>query len=263
MERMIEEYLQRIGLAGRPSGVDGVDGLRALQAAHLRAVPFENLSIHLGERIELTEDALLAKVVDRRRGGFCYELNGTFAELLRALGFGVSLLAAEVTRGDGAFGPPFDHLTLEVTAAGDAAPWLVDVGFGDGFLEPLPLVVGRETAQANGTYRIDEDGGFLVLRRRSEPGEPFQAAYRFTRERHQLADYAGTCEYHQTSPESHFTQRRVCSLATPDGRITLGEDRLIVTSRGQRTEVPVADDAEYRALLRGRFGIEIEGDWVR
>jgi N-hydroxyarylamine O-acetyltransferase len=257
----VSPYLRRIGHEGPLAPTAGV--LRALQLAHLYAVPFENLDIHLGRPIVLALDALERKVVGKRRGGFCYELNGAFAELLRALGFGVSLLAAEVTRGDGAFGPPFDHLTLEVTAAGDAAPWLVDVGFGDGFLEPLPLVVGPEAAQTNGAYRIDEEGGFHVLRRRSEPGGPFQPAYRFTRERHRLADYAGMCEYHQTSPESHFTKRRVCSLATPEGRITLGEDRLIVTSRGQRTEVPVADDAEYRALLRGRFGIEIEGHWVR
>ncbi|HXM58740.1 MAG TPA: arylamine N-acetyltransferase [Candidatus Dormibacteraeota bacterium] len=257
----VAAYRRRIGHEGPLAPT--ADVLRALQLVHLYAVPFENLDIHLGRPIVLSMDALERKVVGARRGGFCYELNGTFAELLRALGFGVSLLAAEVARGDGAYGRPFDHLALEVTAAGAPVPWLVDVGFGDGFLEPLPLVVARETVQANGTYRIDEEGGFHVLRRRHEPGGPFLSEYRFTRQRHELAEYVGMCEYHQTSPESHFTQRRVCSLATPDGRITLGQDRLVVTRLGERTEQLVPDDAAYRALLRERFGVEIAGDWVR
>ena len=86
-----------------------------MHRAHLLAVPFENLDIHLGRPISLDQDALFGKIVTRRRGGFCYELNGLFALLLRELGFEVTLLSAGVARADGGFGPEFDHLTLLVS----------------------------------------------------------------------------------------------------------------------------------------------------
>ncbi len=115
-------YLARIGCP-RPDRPDA-GALRALHRAHQMAVPFENLSIHLGEPIVLTEAGLLAKIVTRRRGGFCYELNGAFGLLLEALGFGVERAAARVF-GGGGFGPPFDHMALVVLLghlAGESDP---------------------------------------------------------------------------------------------------------------------------------------------
>src|SRR5262249_61245530 len=107
----VDAYLARIG-AGRPARVDA-EALRDLQVHHLYAVPFENLGIHLGEPVSLDEGALVEKLVHRRRGGFCYELNGAFAGLLSALGFTVTLLAARAY-GRAGWGPPFDHLSLRV-----------------------------------------------------------------------------------------------------------------------------------------------------
>src|SRR5438309_4044233 len=104
-------YLDRVGVPA--SAASGAVGLRALHRAHQMAVPFENLSIHLAEPISLDEDALLGKIVTRRRGGFCYELNGAFALLLLALGGQVTRVAARVY-GDGRPGPLFDHLALVV-----------------------------------------------------------------------------------------------------------------------------------------------------
>ncbi len=104
-------YLARIG-ARRPETPD-LPSLRELMRAHLATVPFENLSIHLGEVIELSDRALLGKIVDRRRGGFCYELNGAFAWLLRELGYRVTMLGARVYGGM-RLGPPYDHMTLVV-----------------------------------------------------------------------------------------------------------------------------------------------------
>ena len=138
----IEAYLKRIHYNG--SLVPNAETLRALQVAHLRAVPFENLSIHAGEPIVLEQDALFTKIVEHRRGGFCYEANGLFAGLLRALGFEVAMLAAGVATRDGEFGPDFDHMTLMVTLG---RRWLVDVGFGESFLEPLLLDSREEQVQ--------------------------------------------------------------------------------------------------------------------
>src|SRR6185369_1445476 len=148
----IDAYLERINYNG-PHDVNA-ETLRALQVAHLMSVPFENLSIHAGEPIVLDEDALFGKIVENRRGGFCYEANGLFAGLLRALGFEVDMLSAGVARRDGGFGPDFDHMTLMVTLA---ERWLVDVGFGDSFLEPLLLDSRDEQVQGTRAFRIVED----------------------------------------------------------------------------------------------------------
>src|SRR6516225_7425991 len=133
-EQTLAAYLQRIG-AARPATVDAA-ALRALHRAHQMTVPFENLSIHLSEPISLDPDDLLHKIVTRRRGGFCYELNGAFALLLQALGAQVSRLAARV-HGEGGLGPPFDHLALVVRLPDGSGPWLADVGFGANSSYPL------------------------------------------------------------------------------------------------------------------------------
>src|SRR3989440_10034587 len=141
----IQAYLQRIDYTGPL--VPSAKTLRLLQVAHLRTVPFENLSIHSGEPIVLDDDALFEKIVSRRRGGFCYELNGLFAALLRALGFDVVLLSAGVAHAGGGFGPEFDHLLLVVDLQ---EHWLADVGFGDSFLEPVRLVTGEQVQDGRG-----------------------------------------------------------------------------------------------------------------
>ncbi|HEX6853504.1 MAG TPA: arylamine N-acetyltransferase [Candidatus Polarisedimenticolaceae bacterium] len=245
----VAAYLDRIGIR-RPVGSDAASLLH-LHVAHLLSVPFENLSIHWGEPIVLDEEALFDKIVVRRRGGFCYELNGLFAELLRELGFDVDLLAAEVATRDGGYGPPFDHMALRVALAG---PWLVDVGFGDSFRQPLRLDAVGEQVQGADAFRIDAVGDRRVLSRRGE-GDVWAPQYRFGLEAHDLAEYEPMCRYHQTSPDSHFTQNRVCSLATPSGRITLSGMKLIETEKGVRRERVLADEREYDALLRTRFGI--------
>jgi N-hydroxyarylamine O-acetyltransferase len=245
----IDAYLKRINYSG--SLEPTAETLRALQVAHLFAVPFENLSIHAGEPIVLNEDALFGKIVENRRGGFCYEANGLFASLLRALGFEVAMLSAGVATRDGGFGPDFDHMTLMVTLA---ERWLVDVGFGDSFLEPLLLDSRDEQVQGTRAFRIIEDNSHLILQRRDAGGD-WVPQYRFTLQPHTFADYEQMCHFHQTSPESHFTKAPLCSLATADGRITLTGLRLITTSIQQRSEHPLADRDSFDHTLRDRFGI--------
>jgi N-hydroxyarylamine O-acetyltransferase len=242
-------YLRRINYHG-PLALNA-ETLRRLQLAHLLSVPFENLSIHWKEPIVLDDEALFEKIVTRRRGGFCYELNGLFAALLRDLGFDVVMLSAEVANAEGEFGPDYDHMALLVRLD---ERYLVDVGFGDSFREPLVLDERAEQQEGERAYRIDETGDRLTLLQRDEGGE-WKAQYRFTLQPHAYADYAGMCRYHQTSPESHFTQRRVCSLATEEGRITLSERRLITTRGGKRDERELSGEEEYAKALREHFRI--------
>jgi N-hydroxyarylamine O-acetyltransferase len=247
----VSSYLSRINYRG-PRDVSA-QTLRELHKAHLLAVPFENLDNHIGRRIVLDEAKVISKIVEERRGGICYELNGAFCALLRGMGFEVSMLSAGVARDEGGFDPPFDHSTLLV---GLEKRWLADVGFGDSFREPLLLDERGEQRQGNDAYHLLEDGDYLILQRRE--GDLWKPQYRFTLEAHQYSDFSDMCLYHQTSPESIFTQRRACSQATPEGRITVTEKRLIITDRGEKQERELASREEWTAALREHFGIELE-----
>lgn len=248
----IEAYLERINYNGPldPSP----ETLRALHVAHLLTVPFENLSIHAGEPIVLEEDALYTKIVEKNRGGFCYECNGLFAGLLRALGFEVAMLGAGVAHREGGFGPNFDHMTLMVKLADR---WLVDVGFGDSFVEPLLLDERGEQVQGTGSFRIADDDDRLVLLRRNRD-EVWEPQYRFTLQPYGFADYEEMCLFHQTSPESHFTQNVICSRITEDGRITLSGMKLITTSGLQRHEQTLNSSDEYDRILHDQFGVVMQ-----
>jgi N-hydroxyarylamine O-acetyltransferase len=242
----IQRYLERIHYHG--SLEPTLQTLRALHEAHLLAVPFENLDIHLGREIVLNEASLWTKIVEHKRGGFCYELNGMFALLLRTLGFQLDMLSAAVANSAGGFGPEFDHLTLLVHLEED---WLADVGFGESFRQPLRMQATLAQSQYGGSYRMEREGVSWIYQ---VWDSEWKAAYRFTLQPHDLLDFAAMCRYQQTSPESHFTQKRVCSLATRSGRITLSDQRLVTTIDGERTERLLSDE-EYQTVLAEQFGI--------
>jgi N-hydroxyarylamine O-acetyltransferase len=241
-------YLDRIAYTGAldPSPAT----LRALHLAHLRAVPFENLDIGLGRPIILDNTALYDKIVVRRRGGFCYELNGLFARLLSELGFPVILLSAGVRGGDGRFGPEFDHLTLRIDLE---EPWLADVGFGESFHLPLRLNDRAAQHQDGQAYQLREDGAHTVLERQHD--KTWEPQYRFTLKPRSLPDFTAMCHFQQAAPESHFTQHSICTVLTATGRITLSDNRLIVTTAGTREEHLLTSAAERTAALRDHFGI--------
>jgi N-hydroxyarylamine O-acetyltransferase len=241
-------YLKRINYTG--SLEPNADTLQQLQVAHLLSVPFENLSIHNDEPIVLEDEALFRKIVSQKRGGFCYEANGLFAALLRALGFEVTMLSAEVANKEGGFSQPFDHMCLLVSLE---EPWLVDVGFGDSFLEPLRINERGDQNQGDQSFRIIPENDYLVLLRRVQ--NDWTPQYRFTLQPWQYQDYAEMCRYHQTSPQSHFTQGRICSRATEQGRVSLSEMRLITTTGTGREERTLASQSEYDDVLRDQFGI--------
>jgi N-hydroxyarylamine O-acetyltransferase len=271
----VQAYLKRIRCQ-KPlthgSDSPGIELLRSLHRVHMFTVPFENLDIHLGRKIVCDEARFVHKIVNEHRGGFCYELNGAFAALLRALGFRVTLLSARVARADGCCGPEFDHLALRVdTPRVDLdEPWLADVGFGGSFLEPLRLESSAEQPQDGRVYRVTSSDGVFGLEVMSDGR--WKREYVFTLQPRALSEFAGMCHYHQTSPESHFTRNRICSMATPEGRVTLSENmsgessdrksdrkssdrKLIETRAGVRVETVISGDDEWRAKLRERFAV--------
>jgi len=242
-------YLRRIGLPEQV-GPPSQDLLFELHLRHLLAVPFENLSIHLDEPITLDEAALVDKIVRRRRGGFCYELNGAFAALLEALGFTVARLAARVFHDGGRLTIPFDHLALMVELD---ERWLADVGFGRHSAYPLRRDWPDVQADPHGKFLVVDapDGDVGVLR-------DGQEQYRLETRPRSLADFEGGCWFNQTSPASHFTRSLTCSLSTADGRVTLAGTRLIRTAGDERTETELDSDEAVLDAYRTIFGFELD-----
>jgi len=229
----VDAYLQRIG-ASRDSS------LAELHERHLLSVPFENLDTHMDTRIVLEIPWLYDKIVTRRRGGFCYELNGLFAELLRDLGHHVDLLAARVFDGE-TFGPPFDHLTLLVDCE-----WLCDVGFGAFSLHPLSWTSREDQQDPFGTFRLVEHGDDVEVLMNGSP------TYRIERRPRSLVEFVPTCWWQQTAPESGFRKAPRATLARLDGRITVTNEKVVETKNGHKTSTPVEDPA---AAFLEHFGI--------
>jgi len=244
-------YLARLGAAAPEAPTLGA--LASLHRAHLMAVPFENLDVSLGRPIRLDLASVLVKVVDARRGGYCYELNGLFAALLRHLGYAVDLVSARVSTSDGGLTDEFDHMALVVTSPAMHGPVLADVGFGSGFTDPLPLRAGYMAHEAGKDVGVAREGDTWHYRERQDGGE-WLTQFVFTTTPHPLTDFEPRNGWQQTSPESHFTHGRVASRLTPTGRVTLSEHRLITTTHGRRDEV-VLPEAEVPAALAEHFGI--------
>lgn len=247
----VNVYLDRIQYQG--SLEPTIETLHQLHYSHLLTVPFENLSIHLNQPIHLNLEELYTKVIHQRRGGFCYELNSLFSWLLQQLGFNVTLISAQVARDDGQFGREFGHLTLLVK---DSSSWLVDVGFGDSFLYPLKLESLTEKIQNGEAYQLlQQESTWIFYQKKLGDYKP---QYCFTLTPRKLTDFQTTCDYNQTSPHSIFTQRIICTKATVTGRVTLSDNRLIVTENGQRQESILETETEYQRILEDYFGIFID-----
>jgi N-hydroxyarylamine O-acetyltransferase len=244
--------LERIGYRGqaRPN----LESLRGLHKKHLLSIPFENLDIHIGRAIILSEDAFRDKIIEHRRGGFCYELNGSFAALLTSLGFKVTMLSARVASKNGDFTPVFDHMTLLVTMKDR---WLADVGFGDSFTEPKRLDFRGPQTDNGKVYHFTRKAEGRLLSRWNREKNLWEPQYLFSLRPRRLGDFVRRCRYQQTSPNSHFRKGRVCTMLTRNGRLTLTDTKLIVTRGSRRFERPVRGPREFNRLLQAQFGIRL------
>ncbi len=252
----IERYLKRIHYTGvvKPD----VQTLHGLQRAHLLTVPFENLDIGLKRPILLDENSLWNKIVVNGRGGFCYEVNGLFASLLEEIGFDVTYLnARDYHEDDNTFGIDFDHLTLQVRVPNEPIRWLVDVGWGDTFTQPLDMDNPDWQEQDRRAYRLEPFRDGFQLWQRGFNGEVERQYYFDLTPRQFPAEYEATCLYHQTSPQSIFTRKQIISRLTENGRVSLDHDRLIVTTNGQREERPFENEDEFHKLLEEHFGFRL------
>ena len=251
----ISAYLERIDYTRHVK--PDVETLHGLHLAHMRNVPFESLDIGLKRPIKIDEESIWDKIIGQRRGGFCYELNGLFAWLLRQIGFDVTYLNARVFNRAGELGIDFDHLALLVKIPNQATPWLADVGFGDSFNEPLRFDEPEEQVQGLRAYRLEQTPKGYITWQRNYDGS-WERHYFFDLQPHKFPEeYESACLYHQTSPDSSFTRGSIISRATPDGRVSLEDGWLILTTKGRREKLPIASKEEYEVLLKEHFGVAL------
>ena len=244
-------YVDRIGYAGALTPTAGT--LAALQLFHLKSVPFENLDIH--NHIPIDFKNSFNKIVIRNRGGFCYELNYLFYQLLKELGYTATIISARAFSREKGYGPEFDHLAI--IAVVDHEEYLVDVGFGEFAFHPIKIESGKEANDPRGVFRINSfEKDYLLVEKKDADGN-FVPEYIFTKQERQPDEFSGMCHFHQTSSESHFTQKRLCSLPTDEGRITLTGNKLKISTKESIVEKELQTEAEVEKILWDYFQVRM------
>jgi N-hydroxyarylamine O-acetyltransferase len=249
-------YLRRVGHDG-PVRADAVT-LSALHEAHLGAIPFENLEIHLGRPMRIAPDALFADLVERRRGGYCFQMNELFARVLLRIGFDVTRHAARVWLGNPTEVPARSHQCLAVIDR-DGTRWLADVGFGG--QSPLwPLRFGERTPVDHagaGAFcmGVDRDHGYEL--RCVPAGETDERVlYTFTAEPQLPVDFVHANHAVSTMPGSHFVAGRLAARAERGLRQGLWNGRFSEVRNGVRSERSL-DSAEEERVLQDVFGLDL------
>lgn len=252
-------YLDRIGHTGPVAPTAAT--LAALHRAHVAAIPFENLDVLLGRGVDVTLPAVQAKLVSRRRGGYCYEHGTLFAAVLARLGFDVSRLLGRVG-GDDLRPRPRTHLALHVRCHGDAGEggeWLADVGFGSGLLEPLPWGETGPHEQGAWTYRMVR-GAENTWQVQQLTGDGWTVLYRLVEEPVHAADVVVANHYTSTHPASPFVGQLVAVRKRADGFLRLrGRLAGVVRPDGIGDERELAD-GELITVLRDDVGLPLTDD---
>lgn len=249
----IKNYLKRINYSG--SVKPDLETLQNLQRTHLLSIPFENLDIHYNIPIQLSIDRMYDKIIHHNRGGFCYELNGIFYELLLALGFDAIIISARIFSKEKVYAPKFDHMAIIVNL--DDKKYLVDVGFGEFTFEPLQIILGPRQKDARGDFCISEyQDGYLQVNKFDNNKKTPQ--YIFKPIERELSDFEGMCQYHQSSPDSHFTKNRLITLPNENGRITISGNTLKLKENDKTTKIILSSNTEFKNALWTHFQIKAE-----
>ncbi|KAK1163374.1 arylamine N-acetyltransferase, pineal gland isozyme NAT-10-like isoform X1 [Acipenser oxyrinchus oxyrinchus] len=275
----LTEYFARIGYT-EPNYKADLKTLTELHEHHIRSIPFENLSIHCGEKITLDLETIYNKLVRNKRGGLCYENNQLFSWVLKEMGYDVTYLGAK----EPGLLPNCVESHLFIKVLIDGKPYIADVGYGIFWQiwQPLELISGKDQPQLPGVFRLDEDKGVWNLqktgRRSDVPNESFggssilanslfKVVYSFTLVPRQIKDFTELFTFLQTSPESLFANKSICSLQTTTGfRGLIGWTYCEVTYNYQEgfdlVDVSTVPDEEVEKVLEEKFGVVLENKLV-
>lgn len=246
----VDLYLKRLKLNPEEPNLKF---LKKLHSAHIHQVPFENLDIHYNKKIQLDYSKIFKKLIENRRGGFCYELNGLFYHLLAHLGFDCFLASGSMKKKSGEFDPEYGHMVIILNL--DEKVFLVDVGFGNSFSYPKEIAVGPVQMDYTTYWRFQKDPDENFLLQYSLDASSFTTKYRFNLEEKQMIQFMEMCDFHQTSPKSHFTQGKLISIKTPDGRVTLTNKKLKILKLSEVQESAILNEDEFLSKLEQYFAI--------
>ena len=245
----LQAYLDRVGFRGTPR-VDFAT-LAALHRGHLLQIPYENLDVQLRRPVGFGIDAIFAKVVMQRRGGWCYEMNGLLGWALTSIGFKVTRMAGGVGRaqlGNAAIG---NHLVLRVDLD---RPYLADVGFGDGVLEPVVIAAGP-IRQRDSDFSL-EDMGSGWWRMHNDPRGGADS-FDFQLKSASQAQLEAKCHFLQHDPDSVFVQNALCFRQYADGVAVLRGKLLVRRGLQGTTTIELANARQYNAVLHDIFNIDL------
>lgn len=247
----IESYLHRIKYTD-PIYTDN-HTLINLHQHHIYSVPFENLDIYYKRIFTIEPEHLFKKVIKNNRGGFCYELNLLFVQLLKTLGFQARIISASIFDDFGNAGPEFDHMAVYVYTD---RPFLADVGYGDLFIRPLEIKEGSQYDGSN-FFKLEKmkENEYLVYM--SDDGKSYKLKYSFHTEEVSANSFEKICLDKQVNPNSYFVKNLICTKPTNSGRITIFNNRLIEKSNNEKMEVQIENDDQLRSALEIKFGIKI------
>lgn len=251
-------YFDRIGYSGPAEPT--LEVLRALHELHPAAIPFEAIDVLLDRGIDISPGAVDAKLIGRRRGGYCYEQNGLFARVLKAIGFEVEGMAAHVRwmAEPGAPIPPLTHRVLRVTI--DGMPWLADVGFGSAVpTTPLALGVGDPQPTRHETFRLVRMGLQSLLQALVEGH--WRPVYSIASDPWLDSQYEMANWYTSTHPSSHFRHRLIVTRTTPEARYILADGRLTIRRPDGTAEKRYLDPDEIMEALEKIFFLPVEPEW--
>ena len=256
-DRPAMDWLRSLDRIGETRSEPTLETLRRLQRRAMRALPFENLDIHLGRVIDLDLSSLYEKVLRNRRGGFCYELNECFYQCLSAMGYEVDRMEARVElRGPGS---PFDHQWTLVRLNGSR--WMTDIGMGDSAVSPLDLDDPEPQTDGRSWFRVQEANGYVEVLRQLEVDE-WTKILTLNLNPHPWESFKDRCHYQQTSADSVFVHKRMCTVVTENGRITLAGNTL--RKVGERTSEMRISERDYTRTLEDYFGISLSAPtWIR
>jgi N-hydroxyarylamine O-acetyltransferase len=251
---MLNSYFERIGYGG-PS-TPRLETLREIHRLHPQAIAFENLNPLMGWPVRLDNESLQQKLVDQRRGGYCYEHNLLLKHVLERIGFRVVGLAARVlwNHPEDAIRPR-THMLLQVDIEDEL--WIADVGFGGLTLTaPLRFVERAPQATPHEPFRLTRIAGDHAVQ--AEVRGAWRTLYRFDLQEQVLPDYELASWYLSNHPESHFTQKLIAARTDSQRRYALSNNELAVHRVGAETERrKVASAAELREVLTETFGIRV------
>lgn len=258
MQNFLDAYCARIGYTG--SREPTLATLYALQELHPAAIPFEALDVLMDRQVELAPEAVDAKLIHARRGGYCFEQNSLFKRVLQALGFEVEGLIAQVRwqLGEDGLTRPRTHMVLRVTV--DGTPWLADVGFGGAVLTaPIRFDHAAPQATPHERFRLTPAGNEHLLE--VEVGGEWQAAYQISPALQTAGDYDMANYYTATHPASHFRHKLIVARTTPKARHALLQNRLTIRGADGSSERSYLDADTIERALRDIFQLPLDPSW--